>query len=256
MGVCKMKKIILGSLLLVVSLFGESIYATFDVEAKQSANVAFNHGGIVDKIFVDIGSIVKKNDNLAILNNNDVKAMLHIHQTALKYAKKDYDRQVKIKSMIDKAKFDQHENIYENAKAQVIYQKAILNKTILKAPFDAVVISKEIESGNVVSGQQAKTAFKLQSINERKLVLQFDQKYHQNVILTFLVLQFDQKYHQNVKIGDIFNYHIDGDNSTYSGEIIKIYPYADTKTRKIKAEVLTRDIIVGLFGDGYITSQK
>ena len=234
-----MKKIVILSVLMVVSLFGESIYATFDVNAKKSANVAFNDGGIVDKVFVDIGSVVKEGDKLAILKNNDVKAMLHIHQTLLKYAKKDYDRQVKIKNIIDKAKFDKYENVYESAKAQVLYHKAILDKTILKAPFDAVVISKEIESGDVVSAQQGKTAFILQSINDRKLIL-----------------QFDQKYHDNVKVGDTYSYQIDGNNSSYTGKIVKIYPYADTKTRKIKAEVLTKNMVVGLFGDGYITSKE
>ena len=234
-----MKKIILINLLFVISLFGESIYATFDVTAQKSAKVAFSNSGIVNEIFVDIGSIVNKGDTLATLKNDDVKAMLGIHETSLTYAKKDYDRQVKVKKIIDEAKFDQYESIYETAKAQVIYQKAILDKTILKAPFDGIVISKKIESGDLVTAQQGKTAFELQNKNERKLIL-----------------QFDQKYYKNVKIGDTFSYKIDGDASSYTGKIVKIYPYADTNTRKIKAEVFTENIIVGLFGDGYITTQE
>jgi len=235
----KKQKLLVGILLLGVNLFAQSIYATFDVSAKQSAHVAFSSSGIIDEVLVDVGSVVSKKDILATLDNKDSQALLHIHQTTLKYAKKDYDRQVKIKNIIDRAKFDKYENVYESAKAQVSYQKAILDKTILKAPFDAVVISKEVESGDVVSGQQAKTAFQLQSINERKLIL-----------------QFDQKYHNNVKVGDSYSYKIDGDEKKYIGKIVKIYPYADTKTRKIKAEVITKNIIVGLFGDGYITTQK
>jgi len=234
-----MKKIILINLLFVISLFGESIYATFDVTAQKSAKVAFSNSGIVNEIFVDIGSIVNKGDTLATLKNDDVKAMLGIHETSLTYAKKDYDRQVKVKKIIDDAKFDKYESIYETAKAQVIYQKAILDKTILKAPFDGIVISKKIESGDLVTAQQGKTAFELQNKNERKLIL-----------------QFDQKYYKNVKIGDTFSYKIDGDASSYTGKIVKIYPYADTNTRKIKAEVFTENIIVGLFGDGYITTQE
>ena len=233
------QKLLVGILFLGVNLFAQSIYATFDVSAKQSAHVAFSSSGIIDEVFVDVGSVVSKKDILATLDNKDSQALLNIHQTTLKYAKKDYDRQVKIKNIIDRAKFDKYENVYESAKAQVTYQKAILDKTILRAPFDAVVISKEVESGDVVSGQQSKTAFQIQSINERKLVL-----------------QFDQKYHNNVKVGDSYSYKIDGDKKEYTGKIVKIYPYADIKTRKIKAEVITQNIIVGLFGDGYITTQK
>jgi RND family efflux transporter MFP subunit len=239
MGVYTMKKILISSVFCVVSLFGNSIYATFDVLALKSASVAFNSGGIVDKIYVDIGSVVHENDMLAKINNDDVEAMLNVYQTTAKYAKKDYDRQVQIKKIIDKAKFDSYEKVYRSAQAQVKYQQAILHKTILKAPFDALVISKEIEVGDVVSAQQPKTAFTLQSIHKRKLVL-----------------QFDQKYHENVKVGNSYSYKLDGDTNEYSGIISKVYPYANTQTRKIKAEVLVDDIIVGLFGDGYITTVK
>jgi len=71
-----------------------------------------------------------------------------------------------------------------------------------------------------------------------------------------LILQFDQKYHSKVKVGDLYTYKLDGDTSEYSGIISKVYPYANTQTRKIKAEVLVDDIVVGLFGDGYITKTR
>ncbi|MGB3150935.1 MAG: efflux RND transporter periplasmic adaptor subunit [Maribacter sp.] len=234
-----MIKIVVCSFLFILNVYAQTIYATFDVVALKSANVAFTSGGIVDKLYVEIGEQVKKDDTLATLQNDDIEALLNIHTTTLQYAKKDYDRQVQIKKIIDKQKFDSYEQVYKSAQAQVKYQKALLDKTILKAPFDAVVISKELEIGDVVSGQMIKTVFQLQSIHERKLIL-----------------QFDQKYHNDVNVGDIFTYKIDGDTKEYQGIISKIYPFADIKTRKVKAEVITNDIMVGLFGDGYITAKS
>ena len=38
----------------------------------------------------------------------------------------------------------------------------------------------------------------------------------------------------------------------YDGIISKIYPYANYNNRKIKAEVKANDLMVGLFGEGYI----
>jgi len=232
------KKLLIGLLFVASSLSAEQIYATFDVLATKNANVAFSSSGIIDKVLVDIGSVVKTDEKLAVLDNADTKALLHVHQTTLKYAKKDFDRQKKIRNIIDKAKFDSYANKYESAKAQVAYQERLFEKTTLRAPFDGVIISKEIESGDVVSGQMVKTAFKIQSINNRKLVIKFDQKYH-NI----------------VKVGDSYKYKLDGSETLYTGIISKIYPYANTKTRKISAEVKTVDILVGLFGDGYITSK-
>jgi multidrug resistance efflux pump len=161
--------------------------------------------------------------------------MLYIYQTTLKYAKKDYERQSQVQDLIDEAKFDNYEMVYESAKAQVEYQQSLLDKTILKAPFDGVIISKEIESGDVVSGQVIKTAFQIQSKVSRKLIL-----------------EFDQKYHSTVNVGDVFKYKLDGNDTVYTQKISKVYPYSDTSTRKIKAEVITKNLMVGLFGDGYI----
>jgi multidrug resistance efflux pump len=121
--------------------------------------------------------------------------------------------------------------------ANLDYAKAMLDKTTLYAPFDGVILDKSVEVGDAVSGVSPKTILKIQSLHVRKLIL-----------------EFDQKYWQNVKIGDVYKYKIDGDSNEYEGRISKIYPYANANNRKIKAEIQTKDFIVGLFGDGTITS--
>mgnify|MGYP000695844682 CR=1 FL=1 len=55
---------------------------------------------------------------LEAFKNMDLPINVFGIQSHLNFAKKDYDRQVKIKSIIDRAKFDNYENIYESAKAQ------------------------------------------------------------------------------------------------------------------------------------------
>ena len=208
------------------------------MQAKKDASLAFIAGGIVNRVNVDIGSVVKKGDILATLKNDDIKAMLDVSKTALKYAKKDYNRQLKIKNLIDEARFDAVSSKYESAKNQLSYQKALYEKTFLKAPFDGVIYEKNIEVGDAVSGMMLKTVFKIQSITDRKLVL-----------------EFDQKYNGIVKVGDSFKYGIDGDKKNHVGKVSKIYPHANTKNRKIKAEVRAKGFITGLFGDGVIVTK-
>jgi len=236
-----MRKIILGLLLITSSLLAsdiKSIYATFDVEAVKNANLAFNSAGIVKEVLVDISSEVKKGDTIALLKNDDIKARVQIAKIALKYAKKDYERQLKVKNMIDKAKFDSYAFKYENTKANLTYQQALLNKTYLKAPFDGVIYKKIVEVGDVVTNMNPRTIFKIQSKTKRKLVL-----------------EFDQKYSNKVKIGDIFKFRIDGNIKEYKTKILKIYPYANSNNRKIKAESYVDGFMTGLFGDGYILTQ-
>jgi len=230
-----MKKIFIALATMINLAYGQNIYATLNVKAEKSANLAFISSGIVNKINVDIGSIVKKNEVLATLNNDDIKAMLDSVKTTFKYAKKDLDRQEKIKNLIDEGRFDKVASSYEKANNAVAYQEALYAKTFLRAPFDGIIYDKSVEIGDAVSGMMLKTVFKIQSLHKRKLVLEFDQKYH-NI----------------VKVGQKFEYKIDGENKTYMGTIYKIYPYADFNNRKIKAEVHAKDFTVGLFGDGHI----
>jgi len=230
-----MKKIFIALATMINLAYGQNVYATFNVQAVQSANLAFISSGIVNKINVDIGSIVKKNEVLATLNNDDIKAMLDSVKTTFKYAKKDLDREEKIKNLIDAGRFDKVASSYEKANNAVAYQKALYAKTFLRAPFDGIIYDKSVEIGDAVSAMMLKTVFKIQSLHKRKLVLEFDQKY--NTI---------------VKVGQKFEYKVDGENKTYTGVVSKIYPYADFNNRKIKAEVQAKDFTVGLFGDGHI----
>jgi len=230
-----MKRIVLSLLLAVMSLRAEEIYATFNVEARRHADLAFTTTGIVGKVYVDIASAVKKDAVLASLENSDAKASLEIAKTALRYAKRDYERQLKVKKLVDEAKFDKYVYKYEHAKAQVALQQALYEKTILKAPFDGVIYEKKVEAGDAVSGAMIRTIFKIQSIKARKLVL-----------------DIDQKYWKKVKPGLLFRYHVDGDAHTYTGTIARVYPYADSDNRKLHAEVEVEGFTPGLFGTGYI----
>jgi RND family efflux transporter MFP subunit len=230
-----MKKILAGLILFLNIANAQEIYATFNIEPLKDAKLAFISSGIVNRVNVDIGSYVKKGEVLAQLENSDVKAMLDIASTLLKYAKKDYERQLKIKDLLDEAKFDGVASRYENAKNQLAYQQTLYNKTYLRAPFDGVIYEKDIEEGDGVSGLMLKTVFKIQSKNKRKLVL-----------------SFDQKNHNLIKLGDIFSYKVDGNSKTYQAKIIKIYPRINIKNRKMSAETRANGFLTGLFGDGYI----
>ena len=225
-------------LLATLSLHAERIYATFDIQAYQSANLAFSAGGIIQEVQTDISMLVKKGDTLARLNNDDLNAKLKIAKIAMAHAKADYERQLLAKKVIQKSKIDLYKFQYDNAKAQVDYVQSLLDKTILKAPFDGIISAKMIEVGDVVSGMAPRTAFSLQSEHKRKLIL-----------------TFDQKYWHRAQTGNAFEYTIDGEEKIHHGVITKIYPKANTKTRQMTAEVYTQDLIVGLFGTGYIITQ-
>ena len=248
-----MRKIILIALAMIASLNAQEIYATFNIEADRSANLAFYSSGIVERVFVDVSSEVKKGQSLAKLQNDDLVASLNIAkaklqeaEVTLRFSKRDYERQLLIKELIDEAKFDQYILAYErakvalsSAKANLDYQKALLERSEVFAPFDGIILEKSVEVGDVVSGMMLRTIFKIQSKNKRKLIF-----------------EFDQKYWRIVKVGDSVKYSVNGDDNNYTGKISKVYPIASSDNRKIKAEVEADGFVVGLFGEGYISVAK
>jgi len=222
-------------LFMSVVIYAQEIYATFNVVAKKEANLAFNIGGIVQKALVDVGDEVRANELLAELKNDDIKANLYIAQVELKYAKRDYSRQLKVKNVIGQSVLDKFAYKKDMAEAKIKQIKTTLDKTYLRAPFSGLISYKNIEKGDVVPGMSPKIVYKIISTHERKLLV-----------------EFDEKYFNKVKVGDRFIYKLDGESKEQEGVISKIYPTANSKTRKITAEVLASDIKVGLFGSGTI----
>ncbi|PHR56869.1 MAG: efflux transporter periplasmic adaptor subunit [Arcobacter sp.] len=242
-------KTLLALMALLLSLNAQEIYTTFIVKANESADLAFDAGGIISHVHVEISQGVKKGEILAELKNDDGKANVNMAKAEVKnaeivlnFATRDYARQVKVKHLIDEARFDVYalslqkaEVTLKQVQAKLDYQRALLDKTKLRAPFDGVIFEKDIEIGDVVSGLMLTTVFKIQSNTKRKLII-----------------SFDQKYWKKVKVGQEYKYRVDGDPRIHKAKISKLYPSANLKNRKIQAEVEVSGFVVGLIGDGHI----
>lgn len=243
-----MKKILF--ILFAINLYSDSIYASFDVVAQKSAKLALPSVGIVDNIYVNVGDSVKKDDILLNLDYaieqvglDSSMVDLDLANTALKFANNTLSRYKQVESVINKQnldeisfKKDEASNKLRAAKINISKYKTLISQKQLKAPFDGVIAAKFIEVGEGVGGV-AQPLFILDSYPDVKLLL-----------------SFDEKYVNLVKVGDTYEYMLDG--LKISGKISKIYPNIDMKTRKVYAEVLAKDIKIGSFGEGYIITDK
>ena len=68
-----MKRLLFVLVFLFASAQAENVYATFNVLPNKSADTAFYSNGVVEKIYVDINSKVKKGQKLAELQNTDLQ---------------------------------------------------------------------------------------------------------------------------------------------------------------------------------------
>ena len=232
--------------LLSLSVWGQEVYATFNVKAEKASNLVLSATGLVKKINVDVGDKVKKGQVLLELDSDDLKTsvklaqkQIELAQINLKFSKKAFERYDKVKSVVDAGEYDKYASAYErskielsNAKANLSYKRSLLAKTRLKAPFSGVIASKNIEVGDGVSGAKMNTLFRLITPNKQKLVL-----------------KIDEKYWKKLKVGQTFVYSVDGKEHLTS-KVSKIYPSIDSKRRAITVEMPTKGLKVGLFGHG------
>lgn len=216
------------------ALHGEDVYAIFNTKAVQDSNLALDSSGTIDKIYVDVGSVVKKGDELLSLANRDKAAQLQAVKEQYIFAKKQYERYQKSKSVVDKNTLDQYYSNYKKLEADYDYYQSLYNRSILKAPFAGTIAEKKIELGDGVNANNT-ILFRLVS-HEKKILIQFDSKYA-NV----------------VRPGDVFEFYLGGDGIKRTTTITKIYPTIDESTRKVSAEAMIDDSIKpGIFGDGFI----
>lgn len=225
----------------------ENVYAIFNVVPIQDANLTLDSSGTISTTNVDVGSEVKKDDVLLVLSNKDKEANLKIQQAQSQaveqqylFAKKQYERYKKTKGAVDGNTLDKYyfdfknlESSFLQSQHNVDYQREILKKTILTAPFDGIIASKEVEVGDGVAANST-VLFRLISKDVK------------------LILEFDVKYIDYVKEGSEFEFSLEEDKSKRVVKIHKVYPTADEKTRKVKAEALVKGLMPGIFGDGYV----
>jgi len=234
----------------IFSFASEEIFADFEVYAKQSSKLAFESSGKVDKIFVDVSSHVKKGDTLAILDQSSLeialkkaKNDLELAKNASEFAKNTLNKFTQVRDVTSKQEFDEVKYKFDEAILRVqSTQIAILNaqdrlkKAVLKAPFDGVIASKNVELGESASPLQP--AFVLNS-NEVKILI-----------------AIDEKYANLVKIGDTFKFKLDAISEEKEVKIALIYPEIKRETRKFYAQAYDMSLKPGMFGQGRVLVSK
>ncbi|MFB3057631.1 MAG: efflux RND transporter periplasmic adaptor subunit [Ignavibacteriaceae bacterium] len=143
------------------------------VVAQRKASVASKGTGRLVYIGVVEGDEVKKDQILARIEDSDIKAQLEeaeanlkFYEADLKEAENNYKREVELfeKGLTSAQLFDRAEANYKRllasldiAKARITQYEVALENTIIRAPFDGTVLTKNAEIGEVVAPLGAST---------------------------------------------------------------------------------------------------
>ena len=137
------------------------------VVAQRKAAVASKGTGRLMHLGVVEGDKVKKNEIIAKLEDSDIqaqlaetKANLQLNEAQLTEAKNNYDRQKALLKTggISETDYEVAETNYkkvlasiELAKAQVQASEVALENTVIRAPFDGTVLTKNADVGEIVA---------------------------------------------------------------------------------------------------------
>ncbi|MGB8953480.1 MAG: efflux RND transporter periplasmic adaptor subunit [Candidatus Aminicenantales bacterium] len=145
----------------------EKLYYTGTLEAWRKVNITPDIGGKVAQIHVEEGQRVRKGQLLAELDTQAVRLQLQQAEAAsaaaeanLKNASRNKERMDRLyqEKAVSDQQYEQIKLAYEAAKAQFEQAQAALNLvrhslevSLMKAPFDGFVASKNAEVGDVIN---------------------------------------------------------------------------------------------------------
>ena len=122
------------------------------IVARREATLSAKATGELVYLGVEGGDNVKKDQLLAKIKDDDIRAQLNREQANLQKAQNDYKRNKKLfdSGVISAAEFDAIETNLKLADANVTLSQAQLDATRVYAPFDGIVIKKYVDVGNMI----------------------------------------------------------------------------------------------------------
>lgn len=171
----------------------DMVSATGTVEPVTKVEVGTQVSGIIDKIYADYNSVVKKGQLIAEMDKVTLQAELESQEAQLANAKAEYDYQQKnyarSKVLFEKKlisdsdyevavyNYEKAKSAYEKAKADIIKVRRNLGYAVITSPIDGVVISREVEEGQTVAaGFETPTLFTIaRDLTEMQVVADVDE---------------------------------------------------------------------------------
>lgn len=171
----------------------DMVSATGTVEPVTKVEVGTQVSGIIDKIYADYNSVVKKGQLIAEMDKVTLQAELESQEAQLANAQAEYDYQQKnyarSKVLFEKKlisdsdyesatyNYEKAKSTYEKSKADIIKVRRNLGYAVITSPIDGVVISREVEEGQTVAaGFSTPTLFTIaKDLTEMQVIADVDE---------------------------------------------------------------------------------
>ncbi len=223
----------------------------------RTSKVSSDFSGLVEKVLVNKGDRIKKGELLIQLDTEILdreivlrKTRIEQAQLSIELARKNLTRLETLLSKMgtseknyDDAQFAFQNSQLEKKSSELELEKLLIQKrkSGIKAPFDGVILEKNVETGDWV--QQGKQLFAIGSLEEIIIRVPVEES----------ILQF-------VTPGSAIPLAINALNREMTGSISRVDPVADARTKNVFIEVSIpafNDMVANMSATVYIpTSEK
>ena len=192
-GACsKEKKITLETVEAQIGELTETVTATGTIESVTQVDVGTQVTGIIDKLYADYNTIVKKGDLIAEIEKTMLESDLRSAEASVESARLTYDynrtnyerdKALHDKQLISDYEFQTSQKDYQVSKTA--YDKALadkvraaknLNYAEIYSPIDGIVISREVEVGQtVVSNMNVANLYTIADLDNMQVIGNVDE---------------------------------------------------------------------------------
>jgi len=192
------------------------------VRANQRVQLAFSVPGLLAKLKAEEGCTLKQGEIIAQLDKRDYQYAFDIASAKFENAKKELSRSTVLwdQKVLTKADFESIETAHDIAQAEYrICQKA-LQDTILRAPFNGIVVKRHVENHEHVQAKQSIVSFQDISVIEvifqvsEQLIAYMDTNFQEKPLVRFDVE--GEHWHE----ASIREYSAKSDNITQTYEVV------------------------------------
>lgn len=131
---------------------GAILSASGYILPDRKADVSSRMFGTLEWVGIEVGTKVKKGDVIGRIANADIAAQVEEAKASLVDAERDYQRWMKIveNGIEPKERLDKFDTQLQLAKARLKQSEASYEYTLIRAPFDGVVVKRSAQAGENV----------------------------------------------------------------------------------------------------------
>jgi len=133
---------------------------------EQEVSVTTRVSGVVESLAADRGEFVKKGQPLAVLDQREFTLDRRAAEETLRVSRADHDRFEELfrQGLSSKAELEQKKSRYELAVVELERAKLVIDRSVIRAPFDGIVADRFVRAGEKVLLDEHKPLFKVMAL--------------------------------------------------------------------------------------------